>query len=480
MQNNKNKENIDHLFRSKLEGHKVIPPPEIWDGIAADMDTRKRKKRAIWIIAFSSAAALLLAFIAGWHFSEKITETGTRYAEEIKTIDNTGDFSKPEKAVTKEAGFEKEHQTNEVSIKKEPANYAHTKKDASPLFAQKSKATAKKSLQKGPDETETIKEILAFLKPTGLFKLKKKEPSRELIAINTAGFSEADRKIIEANLKNMPEKTDDEKSKAQWLFGIQASPAYRFEQGGSGTDKADIIYSVNQSGATPQYITNVTGGVKLEYRTGKRLAIHSGVNYGEIAQSNGNLGVSFTGHNWLNDNIGTEAMYSPGESEKNSIPGTNNTVVATNIGLANIEMPQGTELALANRQNTTYANEVTRNTEFEQQAGYIEVPLILSYSIINKGIGLYVLGGINTNILTSNNVELVSNNEVIGTGKIEGLNPLTFSSSLGLGFNYTLGNRFNLSVEPTMKIMLNSLSSEAIYETRPYTVGIYTGLSYRF
>ncbi|MCF8359546.1 MAG: hypothetical protein K9H26_12360 [Prolixibacteraceae bacterium] len=479
MQNNTNKENIDQLFRSKLEGHKVVPPPGIWDGIAADMDTRKRKKRAIWIIAFSSAAALLLAFMAGWYFSEKITETETRYAEEIKTIDNNNDFSKPEKAATKEEGIEKDYQTNELSTEQEPTNFAHTLKDTSPLPAQKGKTTPIKIQQIESVENDKIKGILAFLKPTGLYKLKSKKPSRELIAMNTAGFSDADRKIIEANLRNMPEN-DDEKNKGQWLLGIQASPAYRFEQGGSGTDKADIIYSVNQSGATPQYITNVTGGVKFEYRTGKRLAIHSGVNYGEIAQRNASLGVSFTGHNWLNENFGTDAMYSPGESEKNSIPETNNTVVATNIGLANIEMPQGTELALANRQNTTYANEVTRNTEFEQQAGYIEVPLILSYSIINKGIGLYVLGGINTNILTSNNVELVNNNEVIGTGKIEGLNPLTFSSSLGLGLNYTLGKRLNLSVEPTMKIMLNSLSNEAIYETRPYTVGVYTGLSYRF
>lgn len=477
MQNKGNIESIDQLFSSRLLNHKIVPPPEVWDGIATEMDAQKRKKRALWIITFSSAASLLLAFLAGWYFSEKDTGTENQVAKEIRSFQQEKDIAEKED-VAYEID-EKNLPVEMIAENNQPDKYQQPEKYNETFASKKDKLVILEKLEKDPvSETKTGK--LDFIKPLKIFLLKADKPSPRLIAMNTGGFSEADRKIIEANLRNMPKEIPENK-KAEWLVGLQASPAYRFEEGSAQSEKADIIYNVNQSGTATKYITNMTGGVKFEYKNGKRFSIQSGVNYGEIVSSNGTLGVSFLGHNWLNNFLYSEEVYYVEDPEVNNIPESDNTIVATNIGLASIEMPEGTELALSDRGSENfYISEVIQSAEFEQQAGYIEVPLIVCYSIIQKKIGLYVLGGINTNFLTSNSVELVSNNEVVGSGKIEGLNPLTFSSSLGMGLNYTLGKHFNLSVEPTMKIMLNSLNSEAIYETRPYTVGVYTALSYRF
>lgn len=127
-----------------------------------------------------------------------------------------------------------------------------------------------------------------------------------------------------------------------------------------------------------------------------------------------------------------------------------------------------------------YASEVARNYNLKQQAGYLEIPLVVRYKIIDRRMDFLLLGGINTNVLMSNNASLVDNKEIIANGKIEGLNPLTFSSSVGMGISYAISDRFNLSVEPTMKILLNSLNKQSGYDSRPYAVGIFTGISYQF
>jgi hypothetical protein len=142
-------------------------------------------------------------------------------------------------------------------------------------------------------------------------------------------------------------------------------------------------------------------------------------------------------------------------------------------------MPEGTEVATVNTINKT-ANEETRNYDLQQHAGYLEIPLIVRYRIIDHRVGLHVLGGVNTNVLMTNNASLVDNKTVVARGKTEGLNTFTFSSSLGLGMSYAISERFNVSVEPTMKFQLNSLNSENYYDARPYTVGIFTGLTYNF
>jgi hypothetical protein len=82
--------------------------------------------------------------------------------------------------------------------------------------------------------------------------------------------------------------------------------------------------------------------------------------------------------------------------------------------------------------------------------------------------------------LVGNTARLENQQQVLGTGKIEGLRQITFSSSLGMGMNYELTQRFNLTVEPTFKIQLNSLNTQQNFNARPYAFGIFSGISYQF
>jgi opacity protein-like surface antigen len=65
-------------------------------------------------------------------------------------------------------------------------------------------------------------------------------------------------------------------------------------------------------------------------------------------------------------------------------------------------------------------------------------------------------------------------------GKTEGLSPVNFSSSFGLGLEYNLSEKISLDIEPTLRYYLSPMGEQSGSSTRPYSFGVFSGLSYKF
>ncbi|MFT6826142.1 MAG: hypothetical protein ACJAYD_000696, partial [Patiriisocius sp.] len=59
------------------------------------------------------------------------------------------------------------------------------------------------------------------------------------------------------------------------------------------------------------------------------------------------------------------------------------------------------------------------------------------------------------------------------------LSYLSFATNIGLGVHYKLSNSFKFNVEPMFKYQLNPYTDSAV-DFKPYYVGVYTGLSFKF
>ena len=452
MLNNEN--NTDRLFRDKLLNHYVVPPPGVWNNVVSSMEAKKRKRRMIWMISVSSAASLLLAFLAGWYIAVKFTNEKNLQADvqQIKTVD-----------------------PSQVVFSQPSAKHLDMQTDAH-LFNSNERVQLAENVVSISGGTPQEKVYLTLLSPMKPLLLKVFKNTSNLEAMNSTGFSDSDRAIIAQNIE-MRNKLSEEKKPSLWAVGVQASPVYRFEQANAAkTQELYLTSNSNSSKSSSNYLTNVSGGIKVELNTSSRFSVQSGVNYGKIAQNAGNVDVSYNGQNWVNDGtaVDTKKGFTTGSNGS-----SNNMTLKTQMGLANIAMPSGVNIASDNVKNN-YSSEVTQNYGLKQQADYLEIPLLIRYKIIDDRIGFLLLGGINTNLLLSNNVSLANSQDVIAKGKIEGLNPLTFSSSVGMGVNYAITERFKLSLEPTMKIQLNSLNKQSGYDLKPYSVGVFTGISYQF
>lgn len=115
-----------------------------------------------------------------------------------------------------------------------------------------------------------------------------------------------------------------------------------------------------------------------------------------------------------------------------------------------------------------------------QKMGYIEVPLEMSYKLLNKRFGIDIIGGVSTLFLNENNVSVVSTQGYRSdVGEAENLNNVHFSTNVGVGFKYRFWKSFEANFEPMFKYQVNTFSNNA-GNFRPYFIGLYSGLSFSF
>jgi hypothetical protein len=104
----------------------------------------------------------------------------------------------------------------------------------------------------------------------------------------------------------------------------------------------------------------------------------------------------------------------------------------------------------------------------------------LRYKVIDKTIGLNLIGGLAYNLLVHNSVYTTVNGSKYPIGDTKGLNPLSMSSSLGMGMEYNFSDKLSLNLEPMFRYYLNPFSTSASSLTHPYSFGIFSGVSYKF
>jgi hypothetical protein len=453
MQNNDN--NIDQLFRNKLSGFEATPPPAVWDRISASMGYRKKRRKVIFLWTMSGAASLLFAFLLGWYLAGQTDHSQTLMAElDHYRIQRDLQLLQQPK-VEQHLVFHFDRPGFKQLKTSAPANsfIKHVKSLADPaqqLFALQSLASV--NLNNEAD-----------------FPPLAGNPGDEF-------FSASDRAIMAANLQAMSHEASAQNHDS-WAVGVSASPLYRFNQAASTNADASFDLAMNQMPST--YQTRFSGGFSLAYETGNKIDVITGLNYAELAQDAGQVALSFLGHNWLNDRADVGFATESYNNDVLPANNSNNMVINTQVGLANINLPVGASVATA-KTMTALVPDATQNYDYRQMARYIEVPMLLRYHLIQSRLGLHVTGGVNSNILVDNTVRLEDENMVVATGKIEGLRSLTWSSSLGLGLNYALTDELNLNVEPMLKMQLNSLNSQAYFNTRSAAFGVFSGVSYRF
>lgn len=148
---------------------------------------------------------------------------------------------------------------------------------------------------------------------------------------------------------------------------------------------------------------------------------------------------------------------------------------------SNIEFGEAMLSASLNPQelnSTLLASSDARNGYLNQSLEYIEIPLELELSLLDKKVGLNIIGGASTFLLDKN---MISHNSPIARtelGEANNLNDLSFSANIGLGLNYNFSPQFQFDLEPMLKYQINTYNKST--GLTPYILGIYSGLTFKF
>lgn len=233
----------------------------------------------------------------------------------------------------------------------------------------------------------------------------------------------------------------------RWQVQTHVAPIYLSS---SGSDSPIDPQFANNG---KEYRTTLSYGVGAQYGLTKRLSVRAGVNA---------LSTEFR----TNDIAFSQSASARQLRHLDSnMPGSMMSIQATNAPI---------ELSSFN------INESSGRLEgsISQKTGYIEVPVELSYQLLQKRFGVEVIGGFSTLFLRENEISIISGSSEMNIGQANNLNDTHFSTNLGLGLSYRILKGFQFRCEPMLKYQLNAYNDAGNF--RPYFFGLYTGFNYRF
>ena len=492
------KHSIDKIVKDKLRSFEKEPPGYVWSGINEQMlENRRRKRVLVFWQSVAAVALLVLSLGIIYTISDKNVKQ-QQFAETEKVS------SEPQTPV--ENVSPKDISTNAVSV-----SHTSIKEDNSIKVSEKIKQG--RSTHKIPVITHERTVIKSGAKEKRVFIAQtdaeiEVASGNKIIPANISlqeGSPEINKTLSfktfsdhpELNSKTLITTLQAKRSTPQTFYAMNApattykpivrkhkfvitgsaSPTYNYrnlESSQSALASNSDLSSLNESG-----IVSFGGGLNIRMESKSRWSFETGVLYSqvgqEVTQSNAYLSIAgmsslaetySTYSNGLKDatvNISRSGMSSLGDIDFN-----NSTTLAVEKGLQRSGVSLAAPMETLDQQPTS----------LKQLLDYIEVPLTVRYALFNKKPIITLAGGVSTNFLINNSAYLIENGKRIDAGTTEGINNITYSSTLGIGIEYPVGKAFRLSLEPKFKYFLSPVNSKGFNNYHPYSFGVFGGISF--
>jgi len=461
---NAKSENIDRFFKKKLENYEDNPRSVVWANISEKLGHKKKRTLVFFMSRVAAGITLIVALSLGYYFlkrdtSEILTESSEQADEQVK-----------EKALASPG-------------KKEP------------LLAKKYEATDENKIitdSKKPYESALIESITREQSAeTDNYKSRNLLLRKKSIIVNKIDNTYAeDIKIAERFRKKPADEnlgytayiaeeeisyTDTKSGESKWSIGGQLAPVYSYRNVSS--DYLDR-YVKDQINSKESGIITYAVGLNVAMSPGKRLSIRSGLYYSKYGQQTDAVNI------YTSDIRESAWDNTPGESTTNVLISQSIGTVSTNDDdllkfnqAINADANNSEELRYFSQQTTTDMEVDATATQYFE---YLEIPLIIKYKIIDRKIDFNVLSGISTHFLIGNDIYLDYDNVYDRFPENINVNNMNYSGSLGIGIEYTVLSKLMVNIEPRFKYYLNPIVKNPSYNIHPYSIGIFTGISYVF
>ncbi|MEO5775525.1 MAG: hypothetical protein ABIQ27_01390 [Flavobacterium sp.] len=534
------RKNIDRLFQEKFKDFEVNPPAETWGNIEAKLDGKKKRRVIPFWWKLSSVAAVFLVgfFISKSIYNPEINTENPVVNETNSNITNQADkengsdkglktnqiktgnpvVNENEDNKTKQTSiedFNKRTIRNNSSIPvankddKEKSNIGseENNKKTNSAFSSKSTVAERKSSnhrslknKSNSDKNKTSVAESIFEKSQNQVvqkisnnqstaekdivqtdskeeKIKKTQSASETTPLNldnlkgninskiatkeiekkvndTAQKNSVANNVLEELLNEKESKLKQESKRNRWQLTSNVAPIFL----GSVSNGSPIDSTLAKN--PKSYNTNVGFGLGVSYVVNKKLTVRTGLNKVNISYDTNDI-LFFTG-------LQAKRL-------RNVSPAASSSMIQVQSNTA-ANQSSFSESGLLPFENTF----VHKNSGYlNQQIGYLEMPVEMSYSLFEKKLGLKIIGGFSSLFLQDNRITIVSDGRETLLGKANNLNDVHFSTNFGLGLKYGFMKSFEFNLEPTVKYQLNTFSSNA-GNFKPYIFGVYSGVSYKF
>ncbi|MBA4321229.1 MAG: hypothetical protein C0408_00280 [Odoribacter sp.] len=431
---------VDIFFRNGLREFEVLPPPDVWDNIKPVI---RKKQKSLTLLRFAAFAAILVSMTV---FSLWLTN-------EI-----SNDFRQPGISLNQDIS--------------PPGFYvAEIKPAASKLIGIPYRNSG---IENPVEVTEPVSPEELFLKipSTGLFTTALME--RKL----HRGFENTISRDRITGVSNSPGIENLYLEKGNQVSLSPENDVNRFTISAMASPNFYSSISFGKNAVSQELLdfeepaVSYSGGMVFSYMISKRISIQSGVYYSSVGQKVSGIS-SYSGfHKYYNAKSGSQFSIN---TSSGVIVSSNNDIFLRDNNTGRVQTKYTIDYFDPRKTDLTYLN-----SSIIQNFNYLEIPFIFKVKAIDQKIDLNFIGGLSYNLLIGNSVFSYVDGERYFIGKTEGLSPVNFTSSLGLGFEYNLSENISLNIEPTFRYYLTPLSGLAGSSIHPYSFGVFSGLSYKF
>lgn len=476
---NTNNHHIDELFARELGNIEIEPPQSVWQAIEKKLDKKKRLGILYFRIGLAAGFALLFSVAGAYWYNH----SSRKESIVVAAKDNSKELTSP--SIQKNKASSATSSTVAVSNNSnEPVQPAYnTIINQTPVADRQTKAdkiihTDDNAYASANDNSRSINGNvsateqsipLAYLEPKpGIIATieSDREPLLEELMNTTSGNDLP----TNAQLANVETKVKVNR----WSIEAQVAPQYSYRNITSSSD-LNADFNNNESG-----LVSYSNAIKVNYQTSKRLTIQAGIAYSVIGQTLRNIYIQQPANN-----VGSKYSTMSTSSRVN-----------TSFGLINnnedaepqyMDQTSSLQYKLFNTVGTekisAYASQnaaitTQSSADIIQRMKVIEIPVMARYYILTGKFNWHITSGLSTNILIGNDALLRNNDQKEKIGETANLKRLNYSGIVGTGFGYAIKKNIILSIEPTFKYYLNSISTTGV-KVHPYSFGLYTGICYK-
>lgn len=492
------KKHIDRIFQERFKDFEVTPNDTVWNAIEVELNQKKKKQRIIpiwWRYAGAAALFLLFLTLGNLYYNTPVKPNTNQVVdtENTRNIDDSGKSNTNQtiiatqnnnlEPITEDSNSKESHQntvTNKISTS-ETSTVAKTNDSENKVnfISNRKKGVLKTSSHEetnniannyseeeknkrtaiSKDNNDVDNELInkekaqilitnASQKNTTIAENKKNE------TVNTDSNSKENKNSIEEALSKNKDIVEEKNNSNKWRIAPNVAPVY-FNTLGEGSS---IDQQFNSNSKTGEI--NMSYGINASYAINKKLSVRSGINKVNLGYNTNNVVV----------------FQSVGVSSSNGLLSNVTPESSNGSTLDNISVISGETLDVSKSPE----NFATSTTSINQSLGYIEVPLEIEYALINKKVGVHVIGGFSSLFLNNNSVYSENENgSKILLGKANNINKVSYSANFGLGFNYEVSKKIDFNLEPLFKYQINTFNNTS-GDFKPFFIGVYTGFAIKF
>jgi hypothetical protein len=458
-----NNERTDQFFRERLSVYEEMPADQVWDKIASRLEVEKRKKLIYLFLRIAAGMTLLFSLGLGYHL---IYKTGHQKAEAI--------MAKPSAA------------EKSAHAPSNPGKASNASNNQSLIIADKSLENERKLLQVNNNHTDLRNENHTYFYSNARPDLKTPVltsmsmhgpnlfpvPAPHRLGYRRLSQEELQEQTAALTADNGETANDGEEKDNRWMLGSEIAPLYSYRKIESDYLSKSAVQDLNKS---EQGLIALAGGLRVGYSAGRRLSVQSGLYYSRYGQEKNN------GEAVSMDQVASAAnpdvtYLAIPNSTGNIQSGHGNTSKYESV----IAASAGDKLYFYNNGFPAISTGNIKVTEggitAVQYFDYLELPVTVKYKIIDRKLSFSFLGGVITNFLVNNSVQLKQNGNTESFGSTRDINKVNYQGSVGLGLDYPVMDRLAISLEPRFRYYLNPIDQR--FDVHPYSFGIFAGISY--